>query len=52
MYTCTTAVYIVLWNRVCIRGVRRCFGMGGLTMWAAHPRGVWGHASPGNVCML
>ena len=33
---------------VCIvRGVRRCFWMGGLAMWAAQPtyRRVWGHAS-------
>ena len=32
-------------------GVRRCFWMGGLTVWAAQPtyRRVWGHASLGNT---
>ena len=34
-----------------IRGVRRCFWMGGLTVWAAQPtyRKVWGQASPVNI---
>ena len=33
-----------------VRGVRRCFWMRGLTLWAIQPtQGVWEHTSLGNV---
>ena len=47
----------ILWLVIGNRGKRRCFWMGGgggVILWATQPipRGVWGHAFPGNLFYL